>query len=509
MTASTTPRTVLVAALVVGVTVGAAGTYLVLNRRTASEPSSASVSAPVPTSNVADGSVRLSPDEVARARIVTTPVDAVALGESVTLPGLVEANAYKQTVVTALVAGRLSRVAAELGQQVRRGQTLAELYSPELADAQRAYISASAALGAHELQLARTERLVAIGSMSRQDLEIAHAEHAVLTTALEGTRTRLVLLGLTTGQVDALESASQITATIAVWAPLDGVVTAREANVGANVDASTPLFTVVDLSSVWIVGDVLEHDLPRVGVGRPATVTVGAFPDLALRGTIGYVDPQLSPATRTARIRVEVPNSQGQLRIGMYAQVRIDTAGDHVGPTVPKTAVQNIGDHTVVYVADPNTPGLFFERTIRTGAEAGDKVSVLSGVEVGESVVSAGSFSLRAERERLGQSTGAASTAATPARVDQPGNPADQARITVSDTGFEPARLTLKAGVPARVTFLRTTDATCAKEVVFPSLNIRRELPLDTPVEIAFTPSRGDVGFVCGMGMFKGTVSAE
>ena len=292
-----------------------------------------------------------------------------------------------------------------------------------------------------------------------------------------------------------------------IRAPLDGVVTTREASVGANVEGTTALFTVTDLSTVWIVGDLNERDFPKVAVGRAATVTVSAFPDLALHGTISYIDPQLSRETRTARVRVDVPNRQDQLRLGMYAQLRIDTVGDHVGPAIPKTAIQRVGDHTVVYVADPTTPGLFLERTIRTGVEAGDKIGVRSGVAIGESVVTAGSFSLRAERERLGQSADAPPTSAA---ADQAvGQGGQTARITVTDKGFEPALLTLKAGVPARVTFIRTTDATCAKGVVFPSLNIRRELPLNTPVEIAFTPSRGDLGFVCGIGMFKGTVSAQ
>ncbi|MFN7981726.1 MAG: efflux RND transporter periplasmic adaptor subunit [Vicinamibacterales bacterium] len=508
MTATASPRPLVLVALGVGALVGAGGTYLALSQRSASAPPpAATVIAPASPVNATDGSVRLSPDDVARAHILTTPVEAMALGESVTIPGLVEANAYRQTAVTALIPGRIARVLAELGQRVRRGQALAELYSPELADAQRAYISASAALRAHEQQLARTDALVAIGSMSRQDLEMAHAEHAALTTNLEQTRTRLELLGLPAERVAALESASQITAAMEIRAPLDGVVTTREASVGANVEGTTALFTVTDLSTVWIVGDLNERDFPKVAVGRAATVTVSAFPDLALHGTISYIDPQLSRETRTARVRVDVPNRQDQLRLGMYAQLRIDTVGDHVGPAIPKTAIQRVGDHTVVYVADPTTPGLFLERTIRTGVEAGDKIGVRSGVAIGESVVTAGSFSLRAERERLGQSADAPPTSAA---ADQAvGQGGQTARITVTDKGFEPALLTLKAGVPARVTFIRTTDATCAKGVVFPSLNIRRELPLNTPVEIAFTPSRGDLGFVCGIGMFKGTVSAQ
>jgi membrane fusion protein, heavy metal efflux system len=505
MTATATSRTLLLTVL--GAVAGAGVTYLVLSSRTAPALPLASSSAPALPVRAADASVRLSPDEVTRAHITVTPVEAVALSESVTIPGVVEPNAYKQTVVTALVAGRITRVLAELGQHVRRGQALAEVYSPELADAQRAYISDAATLRAHEQQLARIDSLVAIGSASRQELEMAHAEHAALTTSLEGARTRLELLGLTADQVAALESAAQITATTQVRAPLDGVVTARAATPGANVEGTMPLFTVVDLSTVWVVGEVYEHDFPKVGVGRPALVTVSAFPDLALHSTISYIDSQLRRETRTAEVRVEVQNRQDQLRLGMYAQLRIDTVGSRVGPVIPKAAIQTVGDRAVVYVSDPNAPGVFQARTIKTGLEAGDRIAVESGVAIGESVVSAGSFSLRAEQERLGQSTDASSASAS---LDQPTSQARQtARITVSAKGFEPSRLALKAGVPAVITFLRTTDETCAKEVVFPSLNVRRELPLNAAIAIELTPVRGELGFVCGMGMFKGTVAAE
>ena len=399
MNASSTSRTVLVGVLAIGAFAGAAATYVAMMPRRAAGPLEVATALPT-QARAAEGSVRLSAEDVARARITLSPVEAATLGDGVTVPAMVEVNAYKQTVVTSLLAGRVTRVLAELGQHVRRGQALAELYSPDLADAQRAYISTSAALQAHEQQLTRTDALVAIGSASRQELEMAHAEHAALTTGLEGARARLSLLGLTAEQVTRLSSASQITATTEIRAPLDGVVTVRQANVGANVDGAMPLFTVADLSTVWVVGDVFERDFSRVGVGRPVVVTVGAFPDLALRSTIGYIDPQLNRETRTAKVRAEVPNGQSQLRLGMYAQMRIDTVGGRVTPVVPKTAVQTIGDRTVVYVVDPNTPGLFLERSIQTGVEAGDRLSVVSGVAVGESIVTAGSFFLRAERER-------------------------------------------------------------------------------------------------------------
>ena len=509
MTGLTAPKTLLVTVLGIGMIAGAGLTYLALRSQPAS--STAAVATPSKSPSTATrmpgGSVTLSADDLERAQISVTAVEAATLSESMAIPALVAADAYKQTVVTSLVAGRVTRVLAELGQHVQRGQVLAQIYSPELAEAQRAYISVSAALQAHEQQLARVDSLVAIGSASRQELEMAHAEHAALTTSIEGARTRLELIGLSAEQVASLSSASQIAAATDVRAPLDGVVTTRQANVGANVDGTIPLFTIVDLSSVWVEGELYEHDVPSVGVGRPATVTFSALPDLTLRGAISYIDPQLSRDTRTARVRVEIPNGHEQLRLGMYAQMRIDTAGGRVEPVIPKTAVQIVGDHAVVYVADRDTPGRFVERSIRTGREAGDRIAIESGLAVGESVVSAGSFYLRAERERLGQTGESSAPTTSTGQVTTEGR--QTARVRVTEKGFEPARITLKSGVPALITFVRTTDATCAKEVVFPSLNVRRELPLNEAVIIELTPARADLGFVCGMGMFKGSIAWE
>jgi cobalt-zinc-cadmium efflux system membrane fusion protein len=412
MTATAATRSLLVGLVTCGAIAGAGLTYLALRQPASMVPVPAmvSTSGPTPPAQVADFSVTLTPEAVARAQITVTLVESAHIGGGITIPALIEPNAYKQTVVTALVPGRVTRVLAELGQRVRQGQVLAELYSPDLADAQRAYLSSSAELQAHEQQLARTERLVAIGSASRQELEMAHAEHTTLTSSVEGARSRLQLLGMAAGQIAALLSASQIAATTEVRAPLNGVVTVREANVGVNVEGAMPLFTVVDLSTVWVVGDLFESDSRRVRMGSPVTIAVSAYPDLALRSTIGYIDPQLSRETRTTKVRAEVQNGLGQLRLGMYAQMRIETPDAKVAvPVIPKTAIQTVGDHTVVYVADPGPPGRFIERPIRTGAAMGDRIVVESGVTAGESVVSGGSFFLRAERERLNLSAGTVS----------------------------------------------------------------------------------------------------
>ncbi|ODS53440.1 MAG: hypothetical protein ABS36_12390 [Acidobacteria bacterium SCN 69-37] len=296
------------------------------------------------------------------------------------------------------------------------------------------------------------------------------------------------------------------------------MVTERLANVGLNVDQAAKLFTVVDLSTVWVVADLYEKDFARVRVGGPATVTTNAYPDLVLQGRVSYIDPQVSKETRTAKVRIEVPNPRNELRLGMYAEALLGGGeGGPSTPVIPRSAVQNVGDRTVVYLVNPKEPGKFVEREVRLGAVTGDQVVVISGVQPGDVVVAEGSFYVRAERERLGLRPAPASASPIPASTASttPGamhgdTKAQEATVTVTDASFDPQLITLRAGVPARVTFIRTSDKTCATSVVFASLNIRRDLPLNQPVTIEFTPDKaGEIAFACGMNMLRGTVVVQ
>jgi membrane fusion protein, heavy metal efflux system len=502
---------------------GAGATYLLMRRDagagghaadmpspTGAQPSRAA-SAGAIKAPLADVVVPLSQDAVKRAGIVVAPVASGTSATAIRLPGVVEPNAYRQVVVTPLVAGRVTKVGPALGDRVRRGQTLAEIYSPALAEAQTRYVSALAMLDAHDRELQRTQKLVEIGAASRQELEKIHAEHAAQTAAVQSARSQLELLGVSASALESVAPGHDVSATTTVSAPIDGVVTERGANVGLNVDTATKLFTVVDLSTVWVVADVYEKDFLAARIGSEAAITTSARPDLTLRGRVSYVDPQVSAETRTAKVRIEVPNPGGELRLGMYADVVVTGASGTSAPGLPRRAVQNVGDRTVVYLAHPKEPGKFVEREVRLGQTSGEQVEVVSGVQPGDVVVTEGSFDVRAERERLGlrPATSTANASATPApSSDERRNEVTQtAKVVVNEQGYEPATVTLRAGTPARITFVRTIDRTCGTEVVFPSLNIKRALPLNEPVVIEFTPARsGDIAFSCGMNMLHGTV---
>lgn len=511
---------VAVAAAIVLLAIGAVGSYIAVTRggprhattgrgdaaRDARPPEPRQeLPARVAGAPLTDVAITLSDEAVKRAGISVAAVESGSAITALRLPAVVEPNAYKQVTVTPLVSGRVTRVVAELGARVRQGQTMATIFSPELAEARTRYVSAKAELEAHERELARTEKLVQIGAASRQELERIHAEHTSQLNVVESARSRLELLGMTRESLDRADP-GQADAHISVPAPISGVVTERLANVGLNVDPATKLFAVVDLSTVWVVADLYERDFSRVHVGDPVTIATTAYPDERLRGRVDYIDPQLNAATRTAKVRVEVANPRNALRLGMLAEAQIQSPDQVSVPLVPRAAVQNVADRTVVYLVKPGTPGQFIEREVRLGQPSGDRVQVLSGVAAGDHVVGDGSFFLRAERDRLGLRA----TAAAPTAAPTPHASIQTVKVVVGERGYDPATITVHAGTPVRITFVRTTDKTCGTEVVFPSLNLRRELPLNQPVTIDFTPAKtGELAFVCGMNMLEGRVVVQ
>jgi RND family efflux transporter MFP subunit len=344
--------------------------------------------------------VVLSPEAVSRAGMQTAAAAEVASQATIQLPGTVMADAYREVKVVPIVGGIVTKIHVELGTTVKRGAPLATLFSPELAEAQTKYLSMRAMLAADHQKLQRTQQLVEIGATSRQDLEEITASHASHATEVEAARQRLLLLGLSRAHVEALTNPSQIVSDVTVPAPIAGVITGRSANLGQVVSMGQELFVVTDLSQVWVIGDLYEQDFQTVQVGSEAALTTPAYPALTLRGRVTYIDPRVDPQTRTAKVRVEVPNAEGRLRLGMYVTLAFTTPGRERIVMVPRAAVQTIGERQVVFVPAPDEEGKFLPRTVQVGSVRGDRVTIQSGVQPGEVVVTEGSFFLRAEMLR-------------------------------------------------------------------------------------------------------------
>src|SRR5881227_3746616 len=318
----------------------------------------------------------------------------------VTVPGTVMSNAYRDTKVNALVGGIVRQVMVELGAEVHRGTPLAVIFSSELADGQTKYLSMRAMLEADHQKLERTQKLVALGSASRQELEEVTAVHTGHETEVAAARQRLLLLGLSAERLAKLETAPQVVSELTVVSPADGLVIARSVNPGQVINAGQELFVVTDLSTVWVIGDLYERDFSRVRVGAPATIALASMPGRTLRGRVAYIDPRVDAATRTAKVRVEVPNRGGDLRLGMFVTMTFETGASERTTVVPRAAVQMIGERSVVYVPAEGEEGKFVERAVKLGPPAGEFVPVLEGLKPGDKVVTEGSFFLRAEAAR-------------------------------------------------------------------------------------------------------------
>jgi membrane fusion protein, heavy metal efflux system len=312
--------------------------------------------------------------------------------------GVVQPNSYRETPVMSLVGGIVRSVGPELGQSVRKGQTIAVVSSNDLADAQTKYLAAFAELDEHHKHHARTEKLVGIGAASREELEMATSKLKAAESDVANLRQRLLLLGLSSQRVSALRSTSQVSSEVSLPAPASGTVTSRTVNSGEVIEANKELLRVTDLSSVWVVAQVYEKDLGKVHIGSGASITTDAYPGRVFRGQVSYVDPKVDPQTRTAQARIELANPGQQLKIGMYVNVTFAALGaaESPVPVVPVTAVQNLGNRQVVFVATSD-PNVFAIRPVRLGPEGNGYYPVLEGLSVGDRVVTEGSFMLRAE----------------------------------------------------------------------------------------------------------------
>jgi cobalt-zinc-cadmium efflux system membrane fusion protein len=318
---------------------------------------------------------------------VSEPVTTIALP----VTGTITYDANRVTHVGSRTDGRVVELNVDLGRRVERGQILVELESADVgqirAEEQRAEALLAIATENHN----RERRLEQQGISSRKELLEAEAEVRRAEAELRSARDRLKVLGAGHGTGGHFD----------VGAPISGTIVARNVSVGQMATASDTLFTVADLSRVWIELDVFERDLSRVSVGQNVSVSTDAFPDRSFPGRIVYVGEILDPAKRTVQARVDIPNTDGALRPGMFAKASIRVGGAGVvAASVPRAAVQEVEGKKVVFV--PGTkPGEFRAVPVEVGeAIEGGKVVILSGLSAGARVVVAGAFALRSELEK-------------------------------------------------------------------------------------------------------------
>jgi Cu(I)/Ag(I) efflux system membrane fusion protein len=272
------------------------------------------------------------------------------------------------------------------GKEVRRGAPLLSIYSPELVSTQEEYL----------LALRARERVS--GSPFP---EVAGSGESLLRS----TRRRLELWDITEAEIRRLEETGEPKKDLTLYSPISGFVLHKTALEGMYVQPGTELFTIADLSEVWVHADVYEYELPLVAVGQEATLTLSYSPGELFHGRVDYVYPTLDAATRTAKVRFRFPNAGLDLKPQMYAnvEIRVDL-GERLA--VPEEAILDTGRRQVAFIAEGD--GWFAPREVKTGQKAEGLVEVLEGLAEGERVVTSGNFMIDSESRLEASITAAA-----------------------------------------------------------------------------------------------------
>ena len=324
--------------------------------------------------------VRLGGIQVGEAGTVTTT--------NLTVTGTITYDANRVSHIGARTDGRVVEVRADLGMRVRRGQALLHLESPQVGQIRAEEREAEALVRIARENFAREQRLEQQGISSRKELLEAEAELRRAEASLQSAEAQLQVLGAGHGTGGHFDIAS----------PFAGVVVARDVSLGEMATPGDTLFTLADLSEVWIELDIFERDLARVRVGQEVVVTTTAYASRTFLGRIVYIGDILDPSKRTVRARVEIPNADGALKPGMFATANIQVgAGGPALVVVPQDAVQEVEQKQVVFVPGDRM-GEFRAVPVEVGETLdGGRVVIRSGLQSGARIVVAGAFALRSE----------------------------------------------------------------------------------------------------------------
>ncbi len=351
------------------------------------------------------GIVMLTPEEIRSGDIVVRPAVRGEFKMHRDFPATVVPDHHTTADITALVRGRVVDVYADLGQQVKAGDLLAMLYSSDLGMAQSAYLKAGAKLYVAERAYERAKMLLREKVIGLAESQRRQGEMLSLRAERRETEDRLRLLGMSEEQITRLTDEQKILSYVPITAPFDGRVIARNLTKGEVVEVTDKLFTVADLSKVWVLANIPEKDIPFIradsgasdasGVEQLVDVLLTAYPNDVFHGKVTYVGDVLDAATRTMNLRLELPNPHRKLKPEMYATIRVHSLSEPGVLMVPETAVQRERDRRFVFVQrDPRT---FEARDVRLGESNGDAVKVIAGLQEGEPVVVKGAYVLKSE----------------------------------------------------------------------------------------------------------------
>jgi len=331
-------------------------------------------------------SAQLTDDEQHSIGLQTTVVHHRLVRRELLAVARVEEAETRLASISARIGGRIEKLHVDFtGQPVRRGQPIAEIYSPEVVTTAEEY----------KLALENRKRL---GS-GAEPPAISGADDLIAAS-----RRRLELWGLTPPQIDSIASSDKAQIDLTIYSPASGIIAERKVTQGQYVNTGDVLYTVTDLSKVWVKADIYEGDLPQVHAGQTVEISSESLPGTKLSGQVSFVEPMVNLQTRTTAARIQVANPGMRLRPGMFVQARFATSSGLHTLAVPRSAVVDTGTRRLVYVARGN--GVFEGREVQLGPVGDDYYPVLAGLREGDRIVTEGNFLLDSQTRISGGMSG-------------------------------------------------------------------------------------------------------
>jgi cobalt-zinc-cadmium efflux system membrane fusion protein len=396
-TAKSTTKTSRNRLLVVGGVVALLGVGVLAVRGGASSGRGEGASTPAPAAP--GGGARplaLAPAAQARNPVKVAAAELARLAGDIQVVGTVAFHEDHYAVVGPLVAGRISRVVAGVGDRVKRGQVIAEIESSEVGQARADLVSAKARYAAADANLKRETDLAEKKISSSREQELARAQWVTEQAGVRAAVMRLRAIGLTPADIEEAEK-HDLGGRLQMRAPLSGTVIERKVTLGQAVERATDAFNIADTSHVWVSLDLYEKDLARVHVGQEVEMRTDALPGELFRGRVAFIVPVIDQATRTAKVRLEFPNPKDMLHAGQLVTARIVAdpklaSGEVLA--IPRSAIEQVEGKTVVFVKAGDA---FERRNVLVGTSGGDRVEIRTGLSAGELVAIDGAFLLKSE----------------------------------------------------------------------------------------------------------------
>jgi len=341
-----------------------------------------------------DDVIDLSKEEERAIEIETIKASLKPLRSHLAAMGKVLAHQYRKAIVSYAFPARIAQIHVRIGDWIKAGQKLVTLQSEEVGNAKSEFYKAKADYELAKVNFEREKRLFDRGVGAKKNFLTTEAELKVAATSLDAAEKKLHVLGFNEEQVKTIAETHQINPIITLFSPISGKIIENKAVLGAMIDQTTEILTIMDPTLLWIDAEIYEKDIAKIRIGQEVEVSVPAYPEETFKGKITYISDVLKEETRTITVRTEVENKSYKLKPGMFADIKIFFNHQSKVLVLPKEAILDDKDEKIVFI---KVNDKYVPLVVEIGAREGGFIEIIRGIQEGDEVVTKGNYQLKSK----------------------------------------------------------------------------------------------------------------